>query len=138
MDPLDFLEVARSLSGANGESEWRTSVGRSYFAVFNQARLRVEPLKALPGDHEAHRALVYYLTSAPNRDLSSVGQYLKDLRMSRNEADYDMQTAVSDQYSRVALGKADRAVTALAGVTDGALRAALAALATYRSGQPIH
>ena len=133
MEPLEFLSVARNLSQSDREPEWRTSVGRSYYAVFNHLRLKLEPMKQLPRTDEDHQAVVQYLTAANNADLQSVGQSLKDLRTSRNLADYDMQTAVGQDESRVALARADRAIEKFGKVNETALRAAMSALATYRS-----
>lgn len=133
MDPLEFLTVARSLSGSDQESERRTSVGRSYYAVFNHLRLKLEPIKPLPATHEAHQAVVQYLLNANNVELRSVGQSLNDLRTSRNVADYDMGAAVEKDQSRLELARADKAVAKFTGVNEVILRAAILAQPTYRS-----
>ena len=132
MDPLDFLAVARNLSESAQESGRRTSVGRSYYGVFNHLRLKLKPIKRLPGTEEDHQAVVQYLMAANNADLSSVGQSLKDLRTSRNVADYDMKAAVDHDQSRLALVRADKAIEKFHGVNDANLRAAIGALATFR------
>jgi len=133
MDPLDFLDVARSLTGSDEESGWRTSVGRSYYAVFLHLCLNLAPIKRLPGTGEDHDAVVQYLITANNRDLYSVGQSLNDLRTSRRQADYDMAVAVAQEQSQLALLKASKAVEKFGTVNEGALKAAISALPTYRS-----
>ena len=132
MDPLNFLGVARTLSETDQESNHRTSVGRSYFAVFNHFRLRLDSLKPLPKTQEDHSLVVRYLTQAPNSELKSVGQTLSDLRKSRNEADYDMDVVVGQDQSRLALAKADRAIDKSQRVTEDTLKAAMKALPIFR------
>ena len=132
MDPLNFLGVARTLSETDQESNLRTSVGRSYFAVFNHFRLRLDSLKPLPKTQEDHSLVVRYLTQAPNSELKSVGQTLSDLRKSRNEADYDMDVVVGQDQSRLALAKAERAIDKSQRVTEDTLKAAMKALPIFR------
>ena len=132
MDPLNFLGVARTLSETDQESNHRTSVGRSYFAVFNHFRLRLDSLKPLPKTQEDHSLVVRYLTKAPNSELQSVGQTLSDLRKSRNEADYDMDVVVGQDQSRLALAKANRAIEKSQRVTEDTLKAAMKVLPIFR------
>jgi hypothetical protein len=110
MEPAEFLRVARSLAESNAEAEWRTSIGRSYFAVFNQVRRRIAPIKTLPTTDEVHALVVGYLQNANNQDLRLVGQALHDLRISRNEADYDLDVDVDQTRSRFAVAKATKAM----------------------------
>ena len=90
MNPLDFLIVARRLSSSAKESDARTSIGRTYYALFNHLKIKIEPIKEVPVSSEAHQALVRYLLKSNNKTLSSVGQCLNDLRKNRNDADYKM------------------------------------------------
>ena len=133
MDPVEFLAVARRLSGSVDEAALRTSVGRSYYAVFNHLRLRLEPIKPFPGDVDDHKRAVYYLVGANNRDLQSIGQTLKDLRTSRNEADYRMNTVINQGQGRLALAKAEKAIEKSGRVSEATLTAAITALQTYPS-----
>jgi hypothetical protein len=133
MDPLEFLTVARSLSESQNESERRTSIGRCYYAIFNHFRLKLEQITRLPGTDEDHQAVVQYLTKARDRNLYSVGQSLKDLRTSRNNADYVMTAAVDANHSRLALEKADKALEKFTGVSEARLKAEIGAQPTYRS-----
>jgi hypothetical protein len=76
MDPLEFLEVARGFSSSTLERERRTAIGRSYYAIFNHLRQRLESLKPLPASVDVHALVMKYLSNAPNNDLKSVGQTL--------------------------------------------------------------
>ena len=131
MDPLEFLEVAKGFSASSLERERRTSVGRSYYAVFNHLRLRLEVLKPLPMNADVHALVVKYLSNAPNRELNSVGQTLRDLRAARNTADYDLAAMVDDKQSSTSMLKADRAIKKSQGISEAALRAAINVLPTY-------
>ena len=133
MDPLDFLNVAASLCESGEEAERRTSVGRSYFALFNHLRIKLAAITQIPTTDEAHQAVVHYLTHANNRNLSSVGQSLRDLRSSRNVADYKLDGTVDQADSRVALVKAKSAFGKLSTVGDNALRSAVQAVPAFRS-----
>ena len=110
MDPLDFLKVARNLHESEDESERRTSIGRSYFALFNYVRQTVESVRNVPKDEDAHRVVPDYLDKTRNKDLKSIGQTLRFLRKSRNTADYELMAAIEPAVSRVALARATRAV----------------------------
>ncbi len=132
MDPLDFLKVASSLCDSDDESERRTSIGRSYFALFNYLRLSLEPVRNVPTSDEAHRAVAYYLGNANNRDLASVEQSLRDLRVSRNAADYKLDKNVDHAASRTALTRAQRAVEKFGRLGNRAV-SAVRAVPTFRS-----
>lgn len=135
MEPLDFLNVADRLCDSDAESDRRTSVGRSYFALFNYIRTKLEGIARLPTDEEAHRAVVYYLQQANSRELGSIGQSLRDLRVSRNVADYELGSVVSRDVSRIALGKARRAVRKLRSLGDARLASSVLAVPSFRSGR---
>ena len=128
MDPLDFLAVANKLYSSSEEAERRTSVGRSYFALFNHVRRKIEPLRPVPTSDEAHRAVVYCLQHANDRDLSSIGQTLTNLRASRNGADYQLDDVVTDRDSGMAISIARKAVAKLDGVGNAALANAVRAV----------
>jgi hypothetical protein len=132
LDPLDFLAIARRFETSAAESERRTSVGRSYYAVFNHLRKRLEPLKPLPTTVDAHTLVSKYLADANNRDLKSLAQTLNDLRRSRNVADYEMETVVEEAQSRLACQRATNAIRKSQDVPAGTLRAAIDTLPTHR------
>ena len=132
MDPLEFLTVAGNLCESGEESERRTSVGRSYFALFNHLRVKLDGITQIPATDEAHQAVVHYLTRANNPNLSSVGQSLRDLRSSRNVADYELEDTVDQNRRRVALVRARNAVNRIETVDDNALRNAVRAVPAFQ------
>ncbi len=133
MNPLDFLIVARRLSSSAKESDARTSIGRTYYALFNHLKIKIEPIKEVPVSSEAHQALVRYLLKSNNKTLSSVGQCLNDLRKNRNDADYKMALVLDKTKSELAVERADRALAQFATISDPILTACLKAQPTYQS-----
>lgn len=115
MNPRDFLTVADRLKSSTSEAERRTAVGRAYYALYNvlyeALRSQNVPLPQGQQAHQAHRAVVHYLTRCPNRSASGVGMTLNGLRQERNAADYDMGPAVDTNRSKTAYVRASHAVT---------------------------
>ena len=132
MDPLDFLNVANRLKNSSEEEDRRTSVSRSYYAVFNHLRPKIDQFKPLPGWDQDHRALVEYLTRVNLPELQSVGQALKDLRDSRNDADYEMGQTCDASKASLACRKAENAIAKFSKINAVQLRAALDAIATIK------
>ena len=132
MDPLEFLEVARNFRNSTVEAETRTAIGRSYFALFNFVRAKLEAFKKFPGTADDHDHLVHYLTFANDLKLKTVGQYLRDLRAMRNIADYRMELLMRQADGRLMFAKAEKALETLRQVNDGRLKAEIDAQPTYR------
>lgn len=88
MTGKDFLFLAKSLLKSDEESARRTSVSRSYYALFHQvkAKLNIQ----LKEDASAHGEMAHYLESSDLSDARYIGGKLKDLRVERNQADYDL------------------------------------------------
>src|SRR5688572_16911912 len=132
MNGIDFLPVAAKLSSdpASNEAEWRTSAGRSYYALFNHVLETLESIRPLfAQDPSDHTRAVKYLKSMSVRDLKSVGQDLSDLRIVRNQADYEMGSVVSHPQCQLALTKAANAVKKLDGVARPILTGAVMSVA---------
>lgn len=96
MNARDFLAVAAQLKNSENGAERRTSIGRSYYALFNVViRLltaRGVIFRQTPDDR--HK-LVSYLTKSKHRAAGSVGLALLSLRTDRNRADYEMAATIS-------------------------------------------
>jgi hypothetical protein len=111
MNPVEFLDIAQSLQDSVSEAERRTSVGRSYYALYN---VLLEGLTS-QGLHfgrsaENHRLLVYYFTQCRDRQASRIGAALRDLRSQRNIADYEMSSMIDTAQSQQAYQQAQKAV----------------------------
>ena len=112
MDAKDFLTVAERYQASPREAERRTSIGRSYYALFNFVKTILEGSGVIfPGDASDHRKLVDYLIRAGHRVAASTGQELKGLRSERNSADYELRSLVPESSSQAVYARAISAIS---------------------------
>ncbi len=118
MDPADFLNVARALCNSHDEAFRRTSISRSYYALFNilHADLVGRGVSLTRGGRD-HFLLVYYLTNCASRTASRIGSGLRDLRSNRIIADYRMGHNVSIGMSRFLCDHAEGMLNLFRGLT---------------------
>ena len=107
MNPRDFLRIADSFRASGDEAERRTSIGRSYYCLFNSLRdtLAAHGVR-FAGDATDHELLARHLTRNPNREAAKIGAALVSLRNQRNEADYRMQVPIRAEHSQLAFRRA--------------------------------
>jgi uncharacterized protein (UPF0332 family) len=111
MDPAAFLDIAQQFQASNSEAERRTSIGRSYYTLFNILRQSLFSRGVRFSSSGAdHRQLVDYLTQCRNQEAARIGGILKDLRVQRNQADYDMNITIDTNQSQLAYRRAQDAV----------------------------
>ncbi len=109
MDPLEFLTLAGRLKDSALEAERRTSIGRSYYGLYNALQSALTKAgKSFPGDAEDHEALRHYFVRAPDKETSTLGGIIGSLRLQRNEADYRMDMDINADASRFAHHRAAR------------------------------
>lgn len=113
MDPADFLSVAARLRASPSEAERRTSVGRSYYGLYNVLRARFRTVANLQGTSRDHGRLITYLTESNDARMQQVGEKLKNLRDLRNDADYEMDGPIDAAQSELAYQWAREAVRIL-------------------------
>lgn len=108
MDPSDFLVVAQNLYSSASEADQRTSVSRSYYALYNLLHVALSNVGvSLSRNAEDHALVVYYLTNCrPPAPAAGVALALNSLRTERNSADYDMRAMVDNRKSEFAYKKA--------------------------------
>ena len=93
MDGKDFLELAKKLQNSNDEASLRTSVSRSYYAIFNLVKdfLNSKGIK-LPAAAQAHEKAQQYLFNSGVDEAEDLADELDNLRKNRNDADYELRT----------------------------------------------
>jgi uncharacterized protein (UPF0332 family) len=98
MDPLKFLDLASDWATGSREGEWRSSVSRSYYAVFHVARnlLRQVGFQVPRGD-QCHSYVYARLNNTADQTIERAASQLHDLRRARNQADYDLDIPVTEQ-----------------------------------------
>jgi hypothetical protein len=111
MDPATFLTVADLFQASSFEAERRTAIGRSYYALYNVV-LSTLSSQGISFSHTGndHRQLVEYLFSCGHRQAAHIGSALRDLRVWRNNSDYEMHVVIDVPQSQLAYAKAKQAV----------------------------
>ena len=91
MDGRALLDVARELASGSGEPYWRSSVGRTYYAVLHEVLGTLQRWGfSLPPRDKVHTFARLKLIYATDRDLKQVGLMLEALGQLRNAADYQL------------------------------------------------
>jgi uncharacterized protein (UPF0332 family) len=118
MDPREFLDVASDWAVGPREAEWRSSVSRAYYAVFHLARKLLQQVgfQAPRGD-SVHQYVYYRLHNCGEPQVVRAADLLRDLRVARNKADYDLDDPVIEKDAIDRLNEAldiDQILAALA------------------------
>ncbi|MGB7581325.1 MAG: hypothetical protein WBL85_02610 [Sedimentisphaerales bacterium] len=93
MEPQAFLDLAANLKDGKNEASWRTSVSRSYYALLNITAQFVKPHfpRNFSGEAKDHDTVHKYLHNCGIEAVEDVASDLRDLRIERNAADYDLE-----------------------------------------------
>jgi uncharacterized protein (UPF0332 family) len=95
MTGTDFLPLANRLAASPSEAEWRTAIGRTYYAAFHVARHLLEELGfRVPKADRAHAYLSMRLNNCGDAPMQQAAADLHSLRSLRNQADYDLQRPI--------------------------------------------
>lgn len=97
MEPRAFLDLAKTLYDKLGdEAAIRTSVSRSYYALFNLlAQFLEDNGFHLPKSAAKHKIVFRCLYHSDISHISLIAKHLDELHEARNDADYELQL---DQY----------------------------------------
>lgn len=127
-EPKLFLNLAENLKDSPNddlfESRIRTSVGRSYYAVFLATRNKVEKLveKELEKRRDIHQVLINRLKGSVNSQMAAYGTNLDSLRQYRLQADYRIQTNISTSIAETAFMLANELFTNLKSLPSNDLK----------------
>jgi hypothetical protein len=111
MDAREFFLIAGQFKDSVSEAERRTSVSRSYYALFNTLLGALSDRGVMFSEKpEDHYRLISYLAKAGSKTTGQVGAALKDLRLDRNRADYEMKTTIDAKTSELLYLKPTRAM----------------------------
>ena len=92
MTGTDFLPVAARLANGPTEADWRTAVGRAYYAVFHVARQLLEDLGfCVPRADRAHAYMWLRLSNSGDVQVERAAADVQLMRKHRNHADYDLR-----------------------------------------------
>jgi hypothetical protein len=130
MDGRGFFDVARDLAAGSSESQWRSSVGRAYYALLHEV---LDALRRwgfpLPARDKVHIFARLKFVYAADQDLKRIGLTLESLGRLRNAADYQLSLSGPFVSARIAvqvLSDAEAAVASLDAVEANLSRRATA------------
>jgi uncharacterized protein (UPF0332 family) len=97
------------------EALTRSAISRAYYAAFCLARnfLKDQTKWASTGTPDDHEAVRREFARMPDQDSRQVAEYLKRLRMYRNQADYDDQIHSITNLTTVAFNQARQIIRQL-------------------------
>ncbi|MHA7855224.1 HEPN domain-containing protein [Marinobacter shengliensis] len=113
MHPKVFLQVAKEWAENAPECEGhtRSSISRAYYAAFHSCRDTVENLGIPQESHfPSHKRVIEALRTSGDQDLSKLSKKLKDLKVMREAADYDIDYRLPQQNKILSLRKAERII----------------------------
>jgi hypothetical protein len=111
VNPVAFLDIAEHFQASSSEAERRTSIGRSYYALYNIIFVSLSSQGVnFNRSGDDHARLVYYLIRCGHPRAADIGATLRDLRGYRNNADYQMNAIIDGSQSQLVYGKARGAV----------------------------
>jgi uncharacterized protein (UPF0332 family) len=113
MNPADFLKTADLLKVQTEEAHWRTSVGRSYYAAFLYFREKLKRLglvKTKEQGLEEHAFVIKCLQFSEVSEGVQVAQCLRNLKQSREDADYRLDREFSQNDAGDAFVKAQKVI----------------------------
>ena len=122
MDPRDFLDIAKKLSGGSKAAEYRTAVSRAYYATFH---VGADFLKALGCTGPlGHGDVFKNLSNCCDAELAGVGSELQDLHGKRIIADYRLNNTKNDnsKTTQAVMMQAERMIQALDRCGSGSRR----------------
>lgn len=125
MDALEFLKIAKKLING-GEANWRTSISRSYYAVFNHLKKECITLGiAIPKSSKGHNDLSSNFYNSGVQDAVDIGARINDLYSQRLTADYELHCIVTKQTADLMLRKAEGIIAKYPAIDKTAFKAGI-------------
>ena len=115
---LDYHELAKELVERDDEASLRTAVSRSYYALFNAARVVVahhDPDYSLHRSRDSHKVVWDKLNTLNRRQAKSAARRGRSLLRERKDADYQLDAT---SWRRRASSAVEHAGAALRGLVE--------------------
>lgn len=109
-DPVNFYHQASRWyeeNELNDQAHWRSIISRGYYAAFLVARKKARISSA---DENTHKLTAHYYNTSGK---SGIGNRLNNLRLKRNESDYDLNKQCAKREAGENLKYAARILTDL-------------------------
>ena len=114
MDGRNFLDVAFDLVGEFREADWRSGVSRAYYAAYHVANEFMRRCGFIPRHHDDIHGFAWVrLANSKNTLVQQAGNTLRDVRVVRNQADYDLQRSFTQLLATRQVRLAEDVIRAL-------------------------
>lgn len=124
MDAKDFLKIAKRLLRYNNEASRRTSIGRSYYGIFNYLKQECYLLGfSIQKGSAGHGQLKNYLHNCEVNEGVDIGSKIGDLYSQRLIADYELGEEVKEQTASLIFEKAEDIVRRFPSIDKAAFKA---------------
>jgi len=100
---LQFITLAESLSNQKTEECYRSAISRIYFGVFCLLRNKKGYKQYKKSD--VHRVVISAYKNSSDKFEKIVGKLLDELRLERNDADYDDDKSITEDLVERCLSK---------------------------------
>jgi len=112
LNPEEFFKTAEKLKDSDKEPDLRTSMGRSYYAVFLYFRDYLFELGLVPKikNHEPHKFVLSCMSNSRVKEAQSLSTKLVELKQKRTKADYDLKIKVTNTEAEDVLEDAKEAI----------------------------
>ncbi len=125
MEPSEFLEHAKKIVEIKGdEAAMRSACSRAYYAAFHSCKYLKNYIDARPYNTETgeHQRLINHLINCVSlisqmnskenvRIIKKLGHKLGDLRNSRHDADYDLESVFLETEANLAIASAQTIIS---------------------------
>jgi hypothetical protein len=139
MDGRAFLRSARHLLASPSEENWRSTVGRAYYALLHEGRATLERWGfPLPPREDVHRFVRDHFNYPADPDLKQIGKAVDWLGRLRNDVDYRLASPgrfANGSQATQAVRDAEDAIALLDTIDSDAARRT-AAVAAVRAAFP--
>ncbi|MFL1453549.1 hypothetical protein ACJO5Y_03795 [Marinobacter sp. GN3S48] len=110
MLPEYFLEISKEWSEnkSDCEAHTRSAISRAYYAAFHHCVTTLQEL-GIPADGigGAHQKIIDALKESGDKELAALSHKLKDLKVMRESADYQINFPLPSQNHWLAIRKAE-------------------------------
>jgi hypothetical protein len=135
MNGRDFLRAARRYAAGTDEADRRSATSRAYYAAFHVARELLSGLRfRVPRADRAHNYLYVRLNNCGDPAVIGAAGTLRDLRITRNAADYDLGGVFPARDAVDSIAQADAVIRTLDGLSPAQRTQITDAMKLYEQG----
>jgi len=100
MEAIRFLNTADKLKDSSHEADARTSISRSYYAIFHLVKEKLEQ-EAIEINRNKPHLLYNIFYNCNNVDVRAMGSQISTLHNARIKADYKLSEKVKKTHARI-------------------------------------